>query len=88
MSTYYSSQLVWKWVDKKHAVRYLCLFDLVNKKYAVQNAEFFYLPISQERMLEADINGVELFVDINPLDRCEWFDEVLEAVAAHDLSFS
>ncbi len=88
MSKYYTSHFVWKRIDEKSAVRYLCFFDLTSKKYAVQNADFFYLPITKERLLESDMNGVELFLDLSPLERCDWFDEILEAVADHELNFS
>lgn len=88
MSKYYTSQFVWKKTDEKRAVRYLCFFDLSSKKYAVQNADFFYLPISSQRLFEADVNGIELFIDTSPLERCNWFDDLLEAVEDHDLVFS
>ncbi|MCU1752683.1 hypothetical protein [Pseudomonas sp. 6D_7.1_Bac1] len=88
MNKYYSSHLVWKRVDETHAIRYLCFYDLSSKKYAVQNAEFFYLPISKERIFEADVNAIELFVDVDPSERCDWFDELAEALQDHDLNFS
>jgi hypothetical protein len=88
MNRYYSSQFIWKRIGEDQAVRYLCLLDLASNKYAVQNAEFFYLPLTKDRLLEADANSMELFIEIEPLERCDWFDELVEAIEDHDLKFS
>ncbi|WP_054995774.1 MULTISPECIES: hypothetical protein [Pseudomonas syringae group genomosp. 2] len=88
MNKYYSSQVVWKRIDENQAVRYLCFYDLISKKYAVQNAEFFYVPVSKERLFEADMNALELFIDIDPAERCDWFEELLDAIKNHELDFS
>lgn len=88
MSKYYASHLVWKRIDEAKAIRYLCLYDLITKKYAVQNAEFFYLPLTNEKIFEANANGIELLIEVDPSERCDWFDELLEAIHAHELSFT
>lgn len=88
MNRYYSSQFIWKRTGKDKAVRYLCLHDLTSNKYAVQNADFFYLPLAKDRLLEADTNSMELFIEIEPLERCDWFDKIAEAIEDHDLKFS
>jgi hypothetical protein len=35
-----------------------------------------------------DYQLVELFIEIEPADRCEWFETVEDAIAAHERDFS
>lgn len=88
MNKYYKPHVIWKRIGEDKAARYLCLHELSSNKYAVQNVDFFYLPLLKDRLFEADANSMELFIEIEPLERCDWFDELLEAIADHDTKFS
>lgn len=87
MNSYYQSHLVWKRINEHSVVRYFCWYDLVRRKYAVQNADFFYSPISIQELSGSDKNSAELFMDIDPAERCDWFDDILEAIKNHEIKF-
>jgi hypothetical protein len=88
MSGLYKELRVWRRVDSHTAVRFFCLLDLATKMFAVQSADFFRLPITKEQLENFDKQYLELFIEISPADRCEWFESLEEAIAAHDRDFS
>lgn len=49
----------------------------------MQNAEFFHLPLKDEATTAASRRLVELFIEIEPAERCEWFDSVTDAIEGH-----
>lgn len=85
--TYYQSSFVWKRIDENTAARYFCLFDINSNKYAVQNTDFFYLPIQKNHIDAASRSLIELFIEIEPKERCEWFSTLMDAIIAHDNDF-
>jgi len=87
MSTLFREMMIWKRVNEKSAVRYCCLLDLTNNTYAVQNADFFNLPIAEGAVTSSLQQFAELFMEISPTERCTWFDSVEEAISHHDQDF-
>lgn len=80
--------LIWKTIDDKSAVRYFCFFNLTTKKYCVQSADFFNLPIEEKQVHYFARQSIELFVESPPNERCGWFESLLEAIEDHDDSFN
>jgi hypothetical protein len=87
MTRLYAEVRVWKRHDKTTAILYRCFQDLVERKFAVQSADYFRLPIDQRQIRNSERQFFELFIEIAPRERCGWFDSVEEAIAAHDLEF-
>ena len=83
----YSELMIWKNTGEGAAIRYRCLQNNSNRKYCVQNVDIFRLPIDKSQIVEAERMFVELLADVAPIERCEWFSSVEEAVAAHDAEF-
>jgi hypothetical protein len=88
MSGLYKELKVWRRVDSRAAIIFSCLLDLARGVFAVQSADFFRLPITKEQLESFDKQYLELFIEISPIERCEWFDSLEEAIAAHDRDFS
>lgn len=88
MINLYTEIMVWKRLDDKSAVRYFCLGNVKTKKYAVQNADFFRLPFKELQFRASERQLIELFIEISPLERCNWFDTIEEAISAHDQDFA
>ena len=80
--------MIWKRLDDVSAVRYSCLNDLQNGKFAVQSADFFRLPLEGKRVIEFARQFAELFIDVAPHERCSWFDSLEEAIINHEHEFS
>ena len=80
--------LVWKSIDNASAIRYFCFYDLVTEKYCVQSADFFNLPIDTKQIQQFEKQSIELFIESSPVERCEWFDSLAEAIEDHDKEFS
>lgn len=78
---------VWRHVDEHVAIRYFCLKRLRDEYYAVQSADYFRLPIDEKQMTFFDKQFVELFIEMSPDDRCEWFDSIEKAIGDHDKYF-
>ena len=78
---------VWRRTSDAVCIRYIVLMHLESGKFAVQSADFF-----------DGLNGVgldyfnkqfiELMKEESPLERCEWFRSIEDAVRAHDDDFS
>jgi len=88
MNVMYQEFRVWKRLNERSCIRYCCLRDLGTGRYAVQSADFFYLPIDEQQRHQLDAQFLELFMEINPQERCAWFDSVEAAIAAHDEEFA
>ncbi len=88
MSTLYQEIKVYKRLDERTCVRYCCWLDLRNGKYGVQSADFFRLPVDDQQRQDLDVQLVELFIESEPQERCQWFDSLDAAVAAHDKEFT
>jgi len=44
--------------------------------------------VRREYVLQQNAMFVELFVETDPKERCEWFASLQEAIADHDKKFS
>lgn len=80
--------LIWRSIDNKSAVRYFCFYSLSTEKYCVQSADFFNLPIDIKQVQQFEKQSIELFIESSPLDRCEWFYSLAEAIKDHDEAFN
>ena len=78
---------IWKKQNSDSMVRYCCFEDLQVNKFCVQSADFFSLPVNREYFHQADAQAIELFLESTPDKRCEWYDNLISAIAAHDLEF-
>ncbi|MBM7130649.1 hypothetical protein [Dyella mobilis] len=87
MSRLYQELKIWRDVSDSTAIRYSCFIDLATGKFAVQNADFFHLPITLDQIKFLDAQFVELFIETSPKDRCEWFETLEQAIDAHDRDF-
>jgi hypothetical protein len=80
--------MIWKRLDDVSAVRYSCLNDLQNGKFAVQCADFFRLPLDGHAVTEFARQFAALFIEVAPHERCSWFDSLEEAIRDHEHEFS
>ena len=87
MNRLYREFSIWMRVDDRKAVRFRCLEDLQSCLFCVQSADFYTLPINTERHAQFDTQFAELFIEIDPLERCIWYDSVAEAILAHQNEF-
>lgn len=85
--TLYKQILIWKHLEDG-AVRYCCFENLASHQYCVQSADFFRLPIENKQLTSSNIQMVELFMEVEPRERCMWFDSLESAITAHDQAFS
>ena len=88
MTNYYLEQKVWKRRDASTAVLYRCLLDIRTNMFAVQSADFFHEPFGHEQLLSSEKQFLELLVQTEPADRCEWFESLDKAISAHERDFS
>ena len=78
---------VWRKLSESRAVRYNCLEDIENRKFVVQSADFFSLPIKDTLHAYFSKQFVELFIQIDPEDRKIWSSSLEVAVALHEDQF-
>ncbi|NUO74703.1 MAG: hypothetical protein HOQ32_01690 [Lysobacter sp.] len=83
----YKQLFVWKKIDAATAVRFCCLEDLVEKKFAVQSADFLRLPASANDFSALEHQFLELFLEMAD-ERSDWFGSVEEAITSHEQMFS
>lgn len=88
MTTLYEELRVWKRQDAATAVLYRCFKDVVAEKFAIQSADFFKLPVDDKQLQNSDRQFLELFIQVAISERCDWFESIDEAIAAHDRDFS
>lgn len=87
-SNFYLEQKVWRRLGASTLILYRCLKDISTSKVAVQSADFFRVPIDYEQLLVSEKQFFELLVEIGPADRCDWFENIAEAILAHERDFS
>ena len=78
---------VWKRSGENSAIRYRCFESLTSKRYCVQSADFYRLPLDQKQVSSLDAQFVELFVEQDPSARNAEYPTLEEAIAAHDKEF-
>jgi hypothetical protein len=78
---------VWKRVDRTTAVCYRCFESLQSKRYCVQSADFYRLPLDQKQDSNLDSQFVQLFIEQEPSSRTAEYLTLDEAIAAHDKDF-
>jgi hypothetical protein len=83
----YREQSIWKRIDAQRAVNFRCFEDLVSHLFCVQSADFYSLPIALNARSNFDRQFVELFIEVERVERSEWFGTVEEAIAAHEKTF-
>lgn len=62
--------------------------DIVRNKYAVHNADFLSPQDTEDQFTYFEDVFLDLFVAEDAEHRCDWFDEIDQAIAAHEKSFS
>jgi hypothetical protein len=83
----YKQITVWKHYGGGRVGRLNCFQDLRSNQFCVQSLDYFTLPLDAQRIREMDYQLVELFIEIEPAARCEWFETVEDAIAAHERDF-
>ena len=79
---------VWKRTGSGSVVRFQCVKRIADEYFAVQNADFFRLPLSNETLASSGLRFVELLLDEDPLNRCPvWHGSLTEAITEHERSF-
>jgi hypothetical protein len=69
MSDLYEEIVVWRRRNEKSVVRYMCFMNLSSRKYSVQSCDFFNLPFDEGRLLESNLQAIELFAEDLPGER-------------------
>lgn len=88
MSILYKQITVWKRLNATSAIQYFCFGNMSNKQFCVQSGNFYHHPRDKEQALPHLKMAVELFIEIEPADRCDWFATLEGAIAAHDRDFA
>jgi hypothetical protein len=78
---------VWKKVDRNTAIRYRCFESFQTKRYCVQSADFYRLPLDAKQAANLDSQFVQLFIEQEPSNRTAEYVTLEEAIAAHDKDF-
>lgn len=78
---------VWKRLDAHVAIRFQCLRRLSDGMIAVQNADSVRQSTFKTDLWASNAIFVELFLDDDPDNRCEWFGSAEEAIEAHQRDF-
>lgn len=84
----YKQIVVWKRLPAAEVVAYVCLQRVSDGKFCVQSAEFFQEMGPKDQWDRLGRNMGELFFEDDPDIRCNWFPELIGAIAAHDKCFS
>ncbi len=88
MSEHYLEQRVFKRIDNETVALYRCLYSLETKKYAVQSLDFIGVASDFSRLLESERQFFELLTEISPIEQCNWFMSLSDAIEAHDKDFA
>ena len=83
----YRELSMWKRIDAERAVHFRCFEDVASHLFCVQSADFYNLPVTVNARLEFDRQFVELFIEVEPIERSRWFATVDQAIAAHEEEF-
>lgn len=83
----YKEIFIWSRLNETSAVRYTCFESLQDGRFAVQSADFFYLPLTPHTLQAADMQKVELLIETPIAERCRWYSTLQEAIAAHQAEF-
>lgn len=78
---------VWRKTGTHRLVRYRCFEDTEARKFCVQSADFYNLPLETEQLIALEKQFLELMIEESPFERSASFDSVEEAIGRHDLDF-
>jgi hypothetical protein len=78
---------VWKRLDATSAVRYRYFESLQSKRFCVQSADFYRLPLDGKQVSFVDSQFVELFIEQEPSSRSPEYSTLEEALAQNDEGF-
>ncbi len=84
----YKETKIWKRLSSTQVVRFVCFESIEEKRFAIQNADFFYMPFSSSQIILADKRQIELFAEESITYRSQWYASELEAIEAHEKEFS
>ncbi len=78
---------VWARISDTLAIKYCGLRHLETGRYAIQSADYFYLPVDEQQLRHSAKQFVELFIETSPVERCDWFDSLPAAIHAFNQLF-
>jgi hypothetical protein len=84
----YRELSIWKRIDGKTAINFRCFEDIASHLFCVQSADFYTRPVTGNARAGFDRQSVELFIEVDPIERGEWFSTVEKAIAAHEGVFA
>ena len=79
---------IWKRVARNLAIRFQCLRRVPDGMFAVQNADYLRPESHGADMQASESRFIELLLDDDPSDRCDWFSSLSEAISAHEKEFA
>jgi hypothetical protein len=79
---------VWRRRDPQTLVRYRCFEDCSTGRFCVQSADFYRLPVTNERISYLENQFIELLMNQSPFERVQSFASIEEAISSHDESFA
>lgn len=83
----YQELTIWKRYDERTAIRYVCLMNMATRKYSVQSADFYRLPLTREQLTNFQKRFMELFCESDYCERSGSFASPEAAIAAHHKTF-
>ncbi|MDM3871791.1 hypothetical protein QSV34_10555 [Porticoccus sp. W117] len=87
MNVLYKKISVWKREDERTAIKYNC-FELIKlKKYCVQSADYYSIPIDSKDIADLSRQYLDLFLEEAPENRGELYDSLEEAIEKFDSDF-
>jgi hypothetical protein len=78
---------VWKRGDENTAIRYRCFESLASRRFCVQSADFYCLPLNEQQIANLARQFVELFIEHEPSNRGGEHPTLEEAISTHDRAF-
>jgi hypothetical protein len=78
---------VWKRRSGTEVIRYRCFEVLSDGKFCVQSADFFQLPLINQKFDRLDRQFVELLIEEDPDVRSPAYPSLEEAIRMHDAEF-
>jgi hypothetical protein len=88
MASLYREIFIWKRLGANRGVRYCCFENLETKRFHVQSADFFNLPVTDELVKQHQRQQIELFTEVEPAERVEGYASITDAIEAHDRDFT
>jgi hypothetical protein len=78
---------IWKRVGPGLAIRFQCLRRVSDGMFGVQNADYLRSGSRGVDAQASEARFIELLLDDDPTNRCDWFSSLSETISVHEREF-